>query len=146
MGTNDWKIIKTISNTSSFFEDTSAQKNISYCYALRSIDMHNNVSKLSNPVCAQLTNSGVLMPVTNLKGIVKEGKIILSWDYTSVDKETYFTIYKMNGNGNLLMHQTTTVNSFTELIGSTKNEYAVKVKRNDGAQSKLSETITIKSN
>ena len=76
----------------------------------------------------------------------EKDKIILNWNYKTINKDTFFVIFKNDSKDNLIQYKNTSELSFEEKSDSKTNKYAVKVYTKDGGQSVLSKIITVTNN
>ncbi len=139
-----WELYSLLDNDQEVFTDTLAVQDTTYYYSLRAIDQNENYSEFARPVFGKAYDDGVRPPVENLTLREQDGLLLLSWEYSNLNDETFFAIYKSNGNGQLLFHQRTRELLFTERPGGEENlQYAVKVLTSDGGESLLSDTVAI---
>ena len=139
-----WELLSKLDNKLTSYIDKNLKQGIVYFYSLRAKDDSNLLSEYAKPVYGKPFDNGVRPPVKNLV-IKKNSKdILLSWEYEFLDGNTYFVIYKVDKNGNLIQHKNTTSLVFKEPFGKEMNSYAVKVFTKDGGQSKISNMVVIK--
>ncbi len=138
-----WKLLDTLQKGQHSYVDTAVTKNVTYYYSLRAKDDSDLYSPYSNSVFARPYDTGVRPPVTNFRGNKKEDRVLLSWEYANMNKDTFFVIYRTNKKGNLVQYKRTdTLTNNLNYEGAA--DYAVKVFTKDGGTSKLSNKVNIK--
>jgi uncharacterized protein len=138
-----WELYSLLDNDQQVFIDTSAIQGTTYYYSIRAIDNSGNHSDFARPVYAKAYDDGVRPTVENLTLQEQDGMLLISWEYGNVNDETFFAIYKSNGNGNMVYYTRTQELAITEGIPSdTILQYSVKVFTADGGESLLSEPVT----
>jgi hypothetical protein len=88
-------------------------------------------------------DTGVRLPVENLRIRQDKKDVILTWQYKLHNTETMYVIYKQNKKGDLVQYKNTKELIFKENIVSIPTGYAVKVITKDGGMSKVSEIVTV---
>jgi len=141
---DDWKQQAVLQNNQKEYIDKEVEKGTKYYYSLQAIDDSNNKSEFAIPVMGKPYDSGVRLPVENIKIKQDRNDIILSWDYKLMNENTFFVIYKQNKNGDLVQFTNTKELFFKEKADSKPTGYAVRVITKDGGKSKISELISIK--
>ncbi len=140
-----WDVYALLENDQSFFIDTLTVQGTTYYYSIRAQDHNNNYSDYARPVFGKAYDDGIRPPVENLSIEENEGILILRWDYEAADGETFFAIYKTNGNGRMVHYKRTQELVFSESTRMGENRhYAIKVFTADGGESALSEQVLFK--
>ena len=140
-----WKPIATLKNEDKTYIDKEVEKGTKYYYTLQAEDDSKNKSEYAIMVMGKPYDTGMQPPIENFKLTFKNKKVNLKWQYHNINDKTLFIIYKKNRNGQLIQYTNTKKLSFKE-SGKKGDAYAIKVRTTDGGQSKISETLTIKTN
>lgn len=122
------------------YKDTLVKEGEVYQYSLRAMDLSGNFSAFSSPVLAQPYKYGVLPKVNSLQVFQTDSGLYVSWKYT-IEKDVTFVVYKNNAMQQMEQYAVCNTSYFLDkaLLGS--NRYQIKVTRNDGAKSALSEQV-----
>jgi hypothetical protein len=143
--TNDltapWTIILKTKGQTNKIIDTNIVVGLIYYYTIRAMDESNLYSEFSKMVFGKPYDSGVRPGVKNLIASKKDSSIILTWEYSNTSKDVFFIIYKKNMDGQLVQYDITSDRIYIDKKISKENEYGVKVKTDDGGQSKMSNII-----
>lgn len=138
-----WERFHILKKDQGVYRDKEVEKGIIYYYSIRAIDESGNASDYAVPVQGKTFNTGVRPPIENLRSTSERGRVSLMWEYSYLDENTYFVIYKKNKEGQFVQHGRSDALSFQEDVKGL-NTYAVKVFTLDGGQSKLSEEVQSK--
>ena len=137
-----WEFYTILEIDQKVFVDTLSVQGTTYYYSMRAQDHNGNYSEYARPVYGKAYDDGVRPTVTNLSIEEQEGILILRWDYEAVDDNTFFAVYKTNGNGQLVHYKRTQELVFSENAHlGEKRQYAVKVFTSDGGESLLSARV-----
>jgi uncharacterized protein len=140
-----WELYSLLENTQMVFTDTLAEKGQTYYYTMRAVDLNGNYSDFARPVFGKAYDDGVRPPVGNMRIAEEEGLLVLTWEYQHVNDDTYFAIYKSNGQGTLNYIRRTKELVFKERYAENeKYQYAVKVFTTDGGESIMSEPVSLR--
>jgi hypothetical protein len=139
-----WELLNKLDNKFTSYIDKKLKQGTVYFYSLRAKDDSNLFSEYAKPVYGKPFDNGVRPPVKNLTIKKDDKNVTLSWEYESLNDNTYFVIYKADQKGNLIQYKNTSNLIFKEPLGKETNSYAVKVFTKEGGQSKISNTLTIK--
>ena len=139
--TSDWKTIGTFGSAVTEFIDTNVTTGITYYYTIRARDVSGLFSNYASAVYGKPYDTGIKPPVENLTATVDSKDIKLKWDYTTVNAETVFVIYKKDNSGMFTQYDMTSEKTYTDQKTSRDNFYAVKVVTKNGGQSKLSSVV-----
>ncbi len=149
-GNEDWRVVSKSSRNATQFLDTAVTENVMYEYRIEAVDSSGLHSNPSLAVQARPYDSGVRSPVTDLRATydAKLKRVRLDWKYTSKRKERFwFVVYRAEGQDLVTEYSSVagSVREFHDL--HAKNafayKYAVRVKADRGAESPLSESVTI---
>ncbi len=140
----DWKILLKIPPFQKQLIDTNVRTGTTYYYTIRAMDESNLYSDYAHMVYGKPFDSGIRPPVTNFYGKLENKKVVLTWDYPSLNKEVFFVIYKKNAKGAMIQYARVTGKTFTDNTTGKENVYAIKALTADGGQSLLSSIITQK--
>ena len=141
-----WELIATLKNDQKIYIDKQLKTNGNYFYSLRAKDDSNLFSQYAASVYGKPYDDGVRPPIEDFIFKKEKDKIILNWNYKTINKDTFFVIFKNDSKDNLIQYKNTSELSFEEKSDSKTNKYAVKVYTKDGGQSVLSKIITVTNN
>lgn len=141
-----WELIATLKNDQKKYIDKQLKTNGNYFYSLRAKDDSNLFSQYAASVYGKPYDDGVRPPIENLMFKKEKDKIILNWNYKTINKDTFFVIFKNDSKENLIQYKNTSELSFEEKSDSKTNKYAIKVYTKDGGQSVLSKIVTVTNN
>ncbi|MBI2271809.1 MAG: hypothetical protein HYU69_15820 [Bacteroidetes bacterium] len=142
------KIIRewSVTDTTSFYSDTTVAEGNTYTYSLTTIDSSGNSSQWHVP--AIHFEPGLRKKITNLSATANrnERKIELKWQYQQPGIQN-FILYKSKKGDPLRIYKTLpgNLNSFTDTEASINNVYfyALKAVFLNGAESELSDVIEV---
>ncbi len=148
-GAQEWQTLVTIEEAGQrSYADKSALQSQLYEYALEARDESGLTSGISNIITARVYDSGIRERVGNLsyRYDTENGRIILSWSYGAGSHQFY--VYKAIGDGSLVLLQSLpgSVTEFidTEVAAGVTYRYAIKVVTDDGGESAMAATETIR--
>lgn len=141
-----WELIATLKNDQKIYIDKQLKTNGNYFYSLRAKDDSNLFSQYAASVYGKPYDDGVRPPIEDFIFKKEKDKIILNWNYKTINKDTFFVIFKNDSKDNLIQYKNTSELSFEEKSDSKTNKYAVKVYTKDGGQSVLSKIVTVTNN
>jgi len=140
---DDWKVITILDNSQNKYIDSNVTQGILYSYSLRSKDDSDNYSDFAVSVSGKPFDNGVRPLVTDIKSIIEEKKLTLTWNYSDKYPDAYFIIYKKDNDGNLRQLRKVKVRLFSQNLKKGNHEYGIKAFTNGGGESKISEIIKI---
>lgn len=140
----DWNILLRLTPTQKQVIDTNVKSGTTYYYTIRAMDESNLYSGYAHIVYGKPFDSGIRPPITNFVASLQDKKVVLTWDYPSLNKEVFFVVYKKNVKGELQQYARVTGKTFTNKNTGKENVYAIKALTADGGQSPLSVFITQK--
>ena len=146
--TDNWEEIKRLNNLSEQYEDTKVKLNTTYQYQLITIDSSGNRSTPSPIVQGRPYDIGRREAVTNVAISYDSTKKTahLSWKYSGKNEDYFFIIYRSVDGRAIAQYKAVKKNelSFDEpLVYNGNYSYAVKVHANIGAESPLSEQVSV---
>ena len=143
-----WNKIATLSTNETSYTDKSVVQDVFYEYKLVSIDSMKLSSETSRYIVARPYDSGVRPAVQGLKVSLKGKTVLLKWTYKTKIKENYwYTLFRAEDKKPLVEFQSvaSTQTEFTDnsVRSGAVYTYAVKVVTGKGAESPLSEKVSI---
>jgi hypothetical protein len=146
-GQEIWDTIAFLTSFDSLYRDDSVKQNITYEYALLSVDSSGLRSPLSASVLARPYYSGILPSVTKLTAVYDTGsqQVTLRWEFDKQSAPCFFMIYRSYNEDGLTQYTRQNDDSINFFVdsdinkGKGKYEYGVKVFNTIGGESKLSD-------
>ncbi len=145
-----WDSVARLTSGSYVIIDRSGVANSEYDYAFQAADYSGLFSELSNIITARRYDNGVRQSVRNMKAVYDANKteVNLSWEYNDIGEPYSYVIYRSDGDNltsySLIKDQNVRIYKDSRLPNENAVRYAVKVVTLGGAESKLSEPVTVK--
>jgi uncharacterized protein len=146
-GVKDYTFITNLDPQTNKYRDGEVIRGKSYEYMLQAIDSSGLKSEFSYPLHVSVYGQSTLPQVKNLK-VSKDktsGHIHIDWDYSTTDVPVKFVLYRSN-DSNIEQYKYTSDHKYVDSLMpyTDKVTYAVKAISDDGAESELSDTVTLK--
>ncbi len=138
-----WKEIEVPNPSLKQYNDKDVKSGIIYTYTLRAKDNSNLFSKYSVSVDGKPYINSLIPGVEQLLVAKIDSNIVLNWRHNLPKDERKFIIYKQNKLGQMVQYSSTDDLYFKDNFVEIENIYAVKVFSVKGAQSKLSNKVSI---
>ncbi|MCF6352182.1 MAG: hypothetical protein L3J06_04135 [Cyclobacteriaceae bacterium] len=141
----EFELIAELDSLASYYVDSKVVKGETYGYYVQAKD-DAGLTSASAIIIVDVLDDGIRPKIEELKYNInlEEKKIILTWQYTSVDR---FIIYKSEDDNPLRMASSVTGSVFhfvdTQLVSGVTYNYAVKAIYKNGAESPLSNPIKV---
>lgn len=146
----EWKILETIGREKQSYTDKKIEQSVTYEYRLISVDSAGLHSSPSASVQGRPYDRAIREAVRNLRGTYDSvsKSTLLQWDYTPSRKEDYwFVVYRATSESKLSQYHAIknvpTEFRDSDLPMKPPYQYAIRVVTKSGAESVLSNAITI---
>jgi hypothetical protein len=149
-GQTRWTVLATLSHSAGTFEDKDVQQNVMYEYQIEAQDSTGLRTMALLPVQARPYDTGVRPAPSALQASYDAAarRVLLSWFYIPRREEKfYYVVYRAAPNAPLVQYRSFTsarpAFTDTELLGTGSYVYAVKILTESGAESPLSEKVSV---
>ena len=144
---SDWQAIQTFREKTEIvrYTDRRLEPGASYFYRLQAEDQSGLLSEFSNPVRVKTVNRRTVSTAENLSAQASDRGAQLRWAYAGDDTdEVFFVIYRRSGDRGFQQVGRSEETFFTDQRARPgRYEYQVRVFRNDGNQSGMSEPVSV---
>jgi len=144
---SDWETIQTFREKTEIvrYIDRRLEPGAAYFYRLQAEDQSGLLSDFSNPVQVKTVNRRSVGVAENLSAQYGDRGAVLRWSYAGDDSdEVFFVIYRRSGDRGLQQVGRSEETFFTDRrVRPGRYEYQVRVFRNDGNQSGMSQSAAV---
>jgi len=143
----DWEAVQLFREKTEIvrYTDSRLEPGINYLYRLQAEDQSGLLSEFSNPVRIKTVNRRTVTTAENLSAQASDRGAQLRWAYAGDDTDdVFFVIYRRSGDRGYQQVGRSEETFFTDRrVRPGRYEYQVRVFRNDGNQSGMSQSAAV---